>query len=99
MAEWFWHSTVAWIGLSGLIVIACLAVAWFIPPLRRLAIEAAVVVGSAAALYAKGSADRAAEERKKSDAAVKRNQEKFEKIDARPDTDDDVDKRLRDGKF
>ena len=99
MAEWLWHSTLAWVGMSTLIVIGCLAVAWFIPPLRRLAVEAAVVVGSAALLYAKGSADRASEERKKSDAAVKRNQEQFNKIDARPDTDDDVDKRLRDGSF
>jgi Flp pilus assembly protein TadB len=99
MAEWLFHSTSGWITVSTLVIVICGVVAWFVPFLRRWAIEIIVLIVGATALYLRGVADRAKREKEMKDAAVKRNQEKFDKIDARPDTDGDVNKRLRDGSF
>ena len=99
MLDWLWHSIAAQIGLAGLVIAALIAVAVFVPFARRIAIEAIVVVASAGAIYLKGVSDKRRQEKEKKDAAVKKAQDKFHKIDARPDTDADIDKRLRDGNF
>lgn len=99
MAEFFFHSTSGWLTVAGLIIAALAAVAWFVPLFRRWAIEGIVIVAGASAIYLKGVADRSKREKELKDAAVKKNQDAFDKIDARPDTPSDVDKRLRDGSF
>ena len=99
MAEFFFHSTAGWLTVTGVIIVICGVIAWFVPFLRRWAIEVILLVAGASALYLKGVADRSKREKELKDAAVKRNQEKFDKIDNRPDTPSDVDKRLRDGNF
>lgn len=88
-----------WLGLGGLSVAGLLAIAWFVPPLRNAAVAAAGVIMAAAAVYAKGNRDRAKLEQKRKDEAVRKVREKYDAIENRKDTPDDVDKRLRDGGF
>jgi len=99
MIDFFLHSLWGWIGLGGVIIIICGVVAWFIPGFRLVAIEIAGGILAATAIYAKGAKDAEALEAAKKEAAVKKAQEDYAKIDSRPDTDNDVDKRLRDGSF
>jgi hypothetical protein len=99
MIDFIWHSTYALIGIGGLAVIACAAVAWFFPPFRTWAIEAAVAILGATAIYAKGARDQSKRVNAQTEKAVGKAKADNEKIDARPDTPDDVDKRLRDGSF
>lgn len=99
MTEWLFHSTAGWLGVTGIIIVICGVVFWFVPFLRRWAVEIALLVIGATAIYLKGVADRSKLEKEKKDAAVKRNQDAFDKIDRRPDTTNDVDKRLRNGSF
>lgn len=99
MTEWLFHSTSGWLSVAAVIIAICGVIAWFVPLFRRIAVEIIVLVAGASAIYLKGVADRSKREKELKDAAVKRNQEKFDQIDARPDTSDDVDKRLRDGSF
>lgn len=99
MLSWIWHSTFALIGLSGLAVAGLLVLAWFVPPVRRLALEAAAIIFAAGAIYAKGAKDRADLETKRKEEAVRKAQEAYDKIDKRPDTTDDVTKRLRNDDF
>ncbi len=99
MLDFLWHSAAAQLGLAGLVVAGALAVAWFVPPFRRLALMIAGIAFSAATIYAKGAKDRANLENRRKEEAVRRAQEGFSKIDARPDTPDDAARRLRDGSF
>ena len=103
MMDFIWQhilsSMAGWIGIGGAIVLICVAVAYFFPPFRRAAIAVAITTIAAVGLYAKGSRDRAALERKKRDKVVKKVTEKYDEIDKRVDTDDDVAKRMRDGSF
>ena len=92
-------SLAGWIGIGGSVVIICGAVAYFFPPFRRAAIAVAITTIAAVGLYAKGDRDRAAKERARRDKAVKKVQEKYDEIDKRIDTDDDVARRMRDGSF
>lgn len=88
-----------WLGLGGGTVAIALAVAWFFPPFRRIALMVAGVALAAASIYAKGNRDRAALEAKRKEEAVRKAQEDYAKIDARPDDPDDVAKRMRRGDF
>ena len=60
MSDFILHSLWGWLGLAGVIVAACVAVGYFFPPLRRIAIEVAAVVIAATAIYTRGSRDEAA---------------------------------------
>jgi len=92
-------SLFGWLGLGGGIVAAALAVAWFLPPFRKLALMVAGAAAGAAFIYAKGNRDRAQLEKERRDQAVEKARTDYAKIDARPDDADTVDKRLRDGSF
>ncbi len=59
MIEFFFGSIWSVIGTTTAIVLACVAVAWFFPPLRTYAIELAAVVLAAASIYTKGNRDEA----------------------------------------
>lgn len=88
-------SLVGWLGLAGVIVVVCLAVAWFIPPFRRLALMVAGVVASAGAIYAKGSSDAARRKQEEWDNAERESKARGEQ--ARRDAQRDVDAgRVRD---
>jgi hypothetical protein len=99
MLDWIFHSVAAQLSIAAIIVIACLAGAWFLPPFRRWFIGAASLVIAAGAIYAKGARDQAKSDKAKRDKAVKKAEEDYAKIDARPDDAGTVDKRLRDGSF
>lgn len=51
---------VGWLGAGGAGVIVALAVAWFFPPFRRIALEVAAVLAIATTLYGKGISDGSA---------------------------------------
>lgn len=89
----------AWIAVGGLSLAGLLAVAWFFPPFRKIALQAAAVIGAAMFIYGKGAANARKKEKEKRDAAVAKAQADYSKIDARPDDAGTVNKRLRDGSF
>jgi hypothetical protein len=67
--SYVWHSVGLQLGLGGLVIAALLAVAWFIPILRNLALSAAGVLFGLLAAYAKGAKDATdAAKRKQADA-------------------------------
>lgn len=99
MIEFLFNSMWGWVGGATMIVIVAGAVAYFVPPLRRVAIGIAGLAATIAAIYAKGNRDRAAQERKEREEAVKRVKAKYDEINRRPDTVDDVKRRLGDGTF
>ena len=66
--DFIWHSVWAQMSLFALALVALGAVAWFIPPLRRWAIGAIILIAGAAFEYGKGAKDA-------SDAARKREAE------------------------
>lgn len=99
MLHFIFDTVFGWIGVAGLVVIGCIAVGYFIPGFRLIAIEIAGVVISAATIYTKGSRDRAALEQKRKDEAVRKAQKDYAEINARPDNPDTVSKRFRDGSF
>jgi hypothetical protein len=69
LLDYLWHSTVAWLGIGGAIIAACLAAAYFLPPFRNLALSAAGTVAAVLAIYAKGASDaKRTEEEKRRDA-------------------------------
>jgi hypothetical protein len=70
--DYLWHSTVAWLGIGGAIIAACLAAAYFLPPFRKLALSVAAGVAGFLAIYAKGASDAKRREREKQQAAEKR---------------------------
>lgn len=99
MWEFIFGSLWGWIGTAGVIVAVCFAVAWLIPQSRPYAIAIAVVAVSLATAYTKGNRDRSRLEARRKEEAVQKAQKDYAEIDARPDTSDDVVKRLRDGSF
>ena len=103
MSDFIWNfvlsSVWGWIGTAGVVALICLAIAWFIPPLRPYAIMVLGVVVSAATIYTKGSRDRAKLEQERKEEAVRKAREAYDEIDKRPDSDSDVAKRLRDNGF
>lgn len=99
MSSFVFNHLYGWLGLTGVIIAGCIALGYFFPPLRRLALEIGAIALTAATIYTKGNRDEAARQQKLKDEAVRKAQEDYGKIDSRPDTVDDVDKRLRDGSF
>ena len=99
MMHFIFDTVWGWVGTAGIVVIICLVVGYFIPQVRLYALAVIGVVVSAASIYAKGTRDRATLEKSRRDAAVKKAQDDYAKIDARHDTPADVAKRLRDGSF
>lgn len=94
MPDWI-NPLVGWIGLGGTIIAAALAVAWFIPPLRNLAITVAAGVAGGLAVYGKGYRDAAEKKKREREAderkAIQRGR------DARADAERDADSGVRDG--
>ena len=99
MMHFIFDNLWGWLSVTAIVVLACGAVAYFFPPLRRLAIEVALVVLAATSIYTKGNRDRAALEQKRKDEAVRKAQADYAKINERKDSPDTVAKRLRDGSF
>jgi hypothetical protein len=97
-----WHlinSVWGWLTIGGIGLIALGAVAYFLPPFRKLCIEIGILLISVMGIYAKGVRDAEKRDRAKRDAAVEKNKKEFDRIDNRPDDPGTVDKRLRDGNF
>lgn len=98
-----WHyifgTIYGWIGIAGLIVIGCLAVAYLIPAWRPYAIAVAVVAVSVATAFTKGWLARGRVEQQRKDEAVKRTTDAYDKIEKRPDTPGTVADRLRNNDF
>jgi len=99
MWEFLFSSLWGWIGVTGVVVIICGAVAWFVPPLRGYALMAAGTALALTGIYTKGHRDRAALEARRKEEAVRRAQAEYDKINKRPDTPADVEKRLSNGTF
>lgn len=99
MTDWLFSHIWGWVGVTTIVVAACVAVGWFFPQLRTAAAALAAAAISATAIYGKGRRDRAAEEKRKKEEAVRRVEEKYDEIDKRPDTPSDVEKRLDRGTF
>ncbi|MPZ58422.1 MAG: hypothetical protein GEU91_18405 [Rhizobiales bacterium] len=58
MPDWI-NPLFGWLGLGGVGIAGLLALAWFFPPFRKLALMVAGVVAAALAIYTKGSRDAA----------------------------------------
>lgn len=93
------NSLWGWIGITGVIVIVCALVIWLIPSLRWTAIVTAVGAIFFTAARAMGYRERAEIEKRRKEEAVRRNQAEYDRINKRPDTPTDVEKRLNDGTF
>lgn len=59
MIDLLFNSLWGWAGVGGLVIAGALAVAWFVPPLRGLALTVAGAAAGALTLYGKGYADAA----------------------------------------
>lgn len=57
MLDLLFNSLWGWWGIGGVVVAGALAVAWFIPPLRGIALAVAGGAAAAVTLYTKGSRD------------------------------------------
>lgn len=88
-----------WIGLTGVIVAGCVAVMIMFPRFRGVALTIASAALAATSIYAKGQSDRAAEEKRKRDAAVDRARADYQKIDDRPDSVKSTTDKLKKGRF
>ena len=95
MIDFIFNSIWGWVGTAGVIVAACAAFACIFPQFRATAVAIAGAALGAAAIYAKGSRDRATFEQRRRDKIVNRVEKRNAEIDARPDTPDTVDDRLR----
>jgi hypothetical protein len=86
-----------------LIVVVILALAggtaYFFPPFRRAALAVAAFCFGLFLVYLKGNRDRARQEREQREKAAKKVREKYDAIDKKPSTDDDVQNDLRKGRF
>ena len=88
-----------WIGVAGLICIACVVVGIYFPSLRKYAIALAAIAVSFASIYSKGWQDHKAREDAKKERAVRKIEEEYNEINSRPDDVDAVIKRLRNNGF
>lgn len=84
MMDFIFGTLWGWVGTAVLVVLACIAVGYFFPPFRRIAIEIAAVVIAAASIYTKGNRDEA----KKWNKAIDRDVAKGKQ--ARSDAERDV---------
>ena len=71
MFDWI-NPVAAWLGFGGLGVAGLIAIAWFFPPFRKLAIEIGAVVIAVMAIYAKGASDARKRAKELQDAAERR---------------------------
>lgn len=99
MMEFIFGTVWGWIGTAGLVVIGCAVVAYFIPQFRIHALAVAGVFISAATIYTKGTRDRARLEARRKEEAVQKARKQYDEIDTRPDSNESVAKRMRDGSF
>ena len=99
MIDFLTNTIWGWLGIGGAIIAAALAIAWFVPPFRRLALTVASVAAGVLFVYAKGASDAKRREREKSEKAVAKRQAEYGRIDNRADGPDAVAKRMRDGTF
>lgn len=99
MWDWLFNSLWGWLGVTGVVVAACVAVAIFFPTLRAWCFGIAGSVLSATAIYAKGQRDRAAVEQRRKDEAIAGVQAKYDEIDRAPRTTEAGEKALKDGTF
>ena len=97
MPDWI-NPLFAWLGLGGVGIAGLLALAYFFPPFRKLALAAAAVVAAGLAIYTKGSRDAAKRKQAEWDKANKRSIDKANK--ARADAERDVASgRVRDSEW
>lgn len=87
MFDWI-NPLAGWLGLGGVAIAACVAVAIYFPPFRRLAIAAGVAVAGALVLYGKGYRDAEKRKQKEWDDAEKRMVDKGNR--ARADAERDL---------
>jgi hypothetical protein len=92
---YIWHSVALQLGLGGLVIAALLAIAWFIPIFRNLALSAAGVLVGLLAAYAKGAKD--ASDRAKQKQAEAERQAVDAGTTARADAGRDAAGGVRDG--
>lgn len=94
MMDWL-NPSVGWGAFAFMIIAGCLAVAWYFPPFRKLALTIAGAVAGAFALYRKGAKDAAARKQRQWDEAERKSVERGNQ--ARRDAERDVrDGRVRD---
>lgn len=84
-----------WIGLGGVSVAGLLAIAYFIPGFRRLAIEIGAAIAGALFIYTKGIRDGSKAKQAQWDAAIKKQNQRSD--DARADAIRDESRGVRDG--
>jgi hypothetical protein len=84
MWDFLFSSIWGWMGTAGVVVLICVAVGYFFPGFRVLALEVAGGVLAAAAIYAKGNRDEAGKWNKQIDKDVQKGQK------ARADAERDV---------
>jgi len=99
MWDFIFNSLWGWLGISGLIVAGCIAVAIIFPTFRVHALAVAGAVLAAATIYTKGNRDRAALEARRKEEAVRKAREAYDAIDRRPDTPESATRRMRNGDF
>lgn len=99
MFDFIFDNLYGWWGLATLTVGVCGLLAWWFPPLRGIAVAVGAAVVAAASIYTKGQSDRAAEEKRKRDAAVDRARSDYQKIDQRPDSVKGTQDKMNKGKF
>lgn len=86
--DFLFNSLWGWLGIAGVVVVAALAVAWFFPPFRNIALTVAGGALAIAAIYTKGSRDAARRKQAEWDAAERKSVERGKK--ARADAERDV---------
>lgn len=99
MMDFIFGTMWGWIGTAGVVGVVCGVVAYFVPQARLTMAAIAGVFISAASVYSKGSRDRAAADKRATEAAVKKAQQDYDHIETRPDTPDTVADRLRKHSF
>jgi hypothetical protein len=99
MIDFLFNSLWGWWGVTGLVVVGCAVVFYLFPQWRTHMVAIAGAALAAAGLVTKGHRDRAKIEQKRKDDAVKKAQDAYDKIDKRPDTPSDVERKMRDGTF
>jgi hypothetical protein len=87
MFDWI-NPLYGWLGLGGVIIAACVAVAIYFPPFRKIAIAVAGAVVAGLAIYAKGSKDAAKRKQAEWDKAERKSVDRGNK--ARADAKRDV---------
>ena len=87
MFDWI-NPLYGYLGLGGVLIAAALAVAWYFPPFRNIALAVAGGVAAVLAVYTKGSKDAAKRKQAEWEKAIKRDVAKGSK--ARADADSDV---------